>query len=49
MHIVKLARDQPAVVAPLGQPLPRGGAHPGQVRGQARNVVDLHSAGSLPP
>ena len=49
MHIVKLARDQPAVVPPLGQPLPRAGAHPGQALGQARNVVDLHSAGSLPP
>jgi len=45
MHVIKLAGNQPAVVTPLGQPVPRGVAYAGQVLGQTDHVVDLHLRG----
>jgi hypothetical protein len=42
VSVVKLARDQPAVIPPLGQPLRRGLAHTGQGPGQPSYITDLH-------
>jgi hypothetical protein len=42
MSVVKLARDQPAVIPPLGQPLRRGLAHTRQGPGQPSYITDLH-------
>jgi hypothetical protein len=42
MGVVKLARDQPAVVAPLRQPCWRGTAHARQGGGQASYITHLH-------
>jgi hypothetical protein len=33
MHVIKLARDQPALVTPLGQRIPRGAAYAPEVLG----------------
>ena len=45
MHVIKLAGNQPAVVTPLGQPIPCGAAYARQVPGQPGHVVDLHLPG----
>ena len=42
MGVVKLARNQPAVIAPLGQPFWPGAAHTGQGLGQVSDVPYLH-------
>jgi hypothetical protein len=41
-NVIKLARNQPAVVPPLGQPVRRRAAHARHGRGQAGYLVDLH-------
>jgi hypothetical protein len=41
MRVVKLARDQPAVIPPLGQPIRRSAEHTRQGLGQAGYIVDL--------
>ena len=45
MHVIQLARDQPAVVAPFGQPIPRGAAYARQVSGQTSHLIDPHLPG----
>ena len=45
VHVIKLAGNQPAVVTPLGQPVPCGAAYARQVRGQPHHVVDPHVPG----
>jgi hypothetical protein len=45
MRVVKLARDQPAVVPPLSQPPWRGAADARQGPGQACYVTHLHECG----
>jgi hypothetical protein len=45
MYVVKLPRHQPAVVAPLGQPIPRGAAYARQILGQTSHVIDLYLPG----
>ena len=45
MNVIQLARDQPAVVAPLGQPIPRGSAYVRQLPGQASHLIDPHLSG----
>ncbi len=45
MHVAKLAGDQPAVVAPLGQPIPRGAANARQIPGQTSHVLEPHLPG----
>jgi hypothetical protein len=42
MDVVDLARDQPAVVPPFGQPFPCCAAYTRQGIGQAIYVVGLH-------
>jgi hypothetical protein len=45
MSVIELAGNQPAVVTPLGEPIPRGAAHARQFPGQAGHVVDAHLRG----
>jgi hypothetical protein len=45
MGVVKLAGDQPAVVAPLGQPVRHGAAHPGQRLRQPVHLPDQQHRG----
>ena len=42
VRLIKLARDESAVVAPLGQSVPPCAAYAGQVVSQAGHLVDLH-------
>jgi hypothetical protein len=49
VHMVQLTRDEPAVIPPLGQPVPGSAAHSRQGLGQASDVIQVHYAASLLP
>jgi len=42
MHVIQLARDQPAVVPPLSQPFPGAAADTRHSLREAGQIIDIH-------
>ena len=45
VSVIELASDQPAVIPPLGKPLPHGATHTSQSPGKLIHIADNHLRG----